>query len=262
MEQSVNSGGEETDIKPQTNNRAVWLCGVRDGIPIGLGYFAVAFAFGIQAKAVGMTAFQAFLLSATNLTSAGQFASLGIISAGLPYGEMALTQLLVNLRYALMSTALSQKLERGISPLHRLFVAYGVTDEIFGLSICREGRLNPFYPYGMMTVAIPGWSFGTLCGVVAGSLLPQRIISALGIAIYGMFIAVVVPEAKKSRVILTVVLCAMAVSTAFQVLPLVREISSGFRIIIVTVLVAGVAAYLRPVREENDSAKEAAGNEA
>lgn len=257
MEQCVRSEEDSTEIKPQMSARTVWLCGVRDGIPIGLGYFAVAFAFGIQAKAAGMTAFQAFLLSATNLTSAGQFASLGIISAGAPYGEMALTQLLVNLRYALMSTALSQKLKQGISPLHRLFVAYGVTDEIFGLSICREGRLDPFYAYGLMTAAIPGWSFGTLCGVVAGALLPQRIISALGIAIYGMFIAVVVPEAKKSRVILTVVLCAMAISTAFQVLPLIREVSSGFRIIIVTVLVAGAAAYVRPVREETDSAEEA-----
>lgn len=245
---------EMPEAGTQITARKLWLLGMKDGVPIGLGYFAVAFAFGIQAKAVGMTAFQAFLLSATNLTSAGQFAGLGVIEAAASYSEMALTQLLINLRYSLMSTALSQKLERNISPLHRLGVAYGVTDEIFGVSICREGRLDPFFVYGLMTVAIPGWSLGTLCGVVAGGLLPQRIISALGIAIYGMFIAVVVPEAKKSRVILVVVLCAMVISTLFQVLPVVREISSGFRIIIVTVLVAGIAAYVRPVREEADDA--------
>lgn len=233
--------------------KRAWINGVKDGIPICMGYFAVAFAFGIQAKEVGMSGAQAFLLSVTNLTSAGQFAALGVMAAGASYWEMALTQLVINLRYCLMSCALSQKLQRGISPLHRLGVAYGVTDEIFGMSVCREGKLSPFYSYGLMSVAIPGWGFGTLFGVVSGGLLPACIISALGIAIYGMFIAVVVPAAKKDRTVLLVVLCAMTISALFQAIPVVREVSAGLRIILVTLIVAGAAAWLFPVKEEEEN---------
>lgn len=226
--------------------------GMKDGLPICFGYFAVAFAFGIQAKAAGLSAFEAVLMSATNLTSAGQFAALGMIAGGASYWAMALSQLVINLRYCLMSCAISQKLRRDAMPIHRLTVAYGVTDEIFGLSVLRQGPLNPYYSYGMMSVAIPGWSLGTLCGVISGNLLPAGIISALGIAIYGMFIAVVVPVAKSDAVVRIVVICAMAASTICQTAPYLREISGGFRIILVTVLVAAVAAWVCPVKEEKD----------
>mgnify|MGYP003177294625 CR=1 FL=1 len=138
--------------------------GLQDGIPIGLGYFAVSFTFGIMAIQSGLTAWQAVLISLTNLTSAGQFAGIGIIAAGGSLWEMALTQLVINLRYCLMSFSLSQKLEKGVSNGHRLAVAFGVTDEIFGVSASQEGRISPWYNYGVMCVAIPGWTLGTLAG--------------------------------------------------------------------------------------------------
>lgn len=226
-----------------------WKRGVRDGIPICLGYFAVAFAFGIQAAGTGLTAFQAGLMSVTNLTSAGQFAALGVIAAGGSYAEMALAQFVLNLRYCLMSCALSQKLEDGVPPIHRFGVAYGVTDEIFGISVCRPGELNPFYSYGLMSAAIPGWTFGTILGVISGDMLPGIIISALGIAIYGMFLAVIIPAAKTDTTVLGVVLCAMSASLIFHEVPALHGISSGFQVIIITIIVSGFAAWLLPVKE-------------
>ena len=148
--------------------------GLKDGVPIGLGYFAVAFTLGIAAKNIGMTAAQATAMSLTNLTSAGEFAALGIISAGASYGEMALTQLIINLRYCLMSCSLSQKIDPAAGIGHRLLTAFGVTDEIFGVSMGTKGRLSPFYSYGIMTAAVPGWTLGTLVGVISGSVLPGR----------------------------------------------------------------------------------------
>lgn len=153
-------------------NKTSFGKGLQDGIPIGLGYFAVSFTFGIMAIQSGLTAWQAVLISLTNLTSAGQFAGIGIIAAGGSLWEMALTQLVINLRYCLMSFSLSQKLEKGVSNGHRLAVAFGVTDEIFGVSASQEGRISPWYNYGVMCVAIPGWTLGTLAGAVSGSLLP------------------------------------------------------------------------------------------
>ena len=157
--------------------------GIQDGIPIGLGYFAVSFTFGMMAVSGGLTAWQAVLISLTNLTSAGQFAGLGIIVAGGSMWEMALTQLVINLRYCLMSFSLSQKLEKNISTGHRLAVAFGVTDEIFGVSASQEGRLSPWYNYGVMSMAIPGWTLGTLVGAVLGNVLPGFLVSALNVAI-------------------------------------------------------------------------------
>ena len=185
--------------------------GMKDGVPIALGYFAVSFTFGIMAIQSGLTAWQAVLISLTNLTSAGQFAGIGIIAAGGSLWEMALTQLVINLRYCLMSFSLSQKLEKGVSNGHRLAVAFGVTDEIFGVSASQEGRISPWYNYGVMCVAIPGWTLGTLAGAVSGSLLPDFLVSALSVAIYGMFLAVIIPPAKKNRAVLGVVIGAMAV---------------------------------------------------
>ena len=225
--------------------------GIKDWIPIALGYFAVSFTFGMMAVSGGLEIWQAVLISLTNLTSAGQFAGLDIIIAGGSYWEMALTQLVINLRYCLMSFSLAQKLEKGISSAHRYLVAFGVTDEIFGVSASQEGRLSPWYNYGAMCVAIPGWTLGTLVGAVSGNLLPSFIVSALGIAIYGMFLAVIIPPAKTNRAVLGVVIGAMAVSTLFALVPLLKKVSSGFVIIITTVLVAGIAAYFCPVKEES-----------
>ena len=227
--------------------------GIQDGIPIGLGYFAVSFTFGMMAVSGGLTAWQAVLISLTNLTSAGQFAGLGIIVAGGSMWEMALTQLVINLRYCLMSFSLSQKLEKNISTGHRLAVAFGVTDEIFGVSASQEGRLSPWYNYGVMSMAIPGWTLGTLVGAVLGNVLPGFLVSALNVAIYGMFLSVIIPPAKKNKSVLGVVIGAMAIRTVFAVVPVLNKVSSGFVIIITTLIVAGLAAHFSPIPEEKEA---------
>lgn len=193
---------------------------------------------------------EAVLMSATNLTSAGQFAALSIIANGSTYFEMAITQLIINLRYCLMSSALSQKLSSKIPYWHRFVMSFGITDEIFGVSICVEDKLSPFYSYGLMTAAIPGWTFGTFLGIMSGSLLPEGVISALSVALYGMFIAVIIPPARKSKIIAGIVIISMISSLAFAKLPILKNITSGFRIIILTVIIAGVAAVLFPIEEK------------
>ena len=239
-------------IERTMSRSAVWKKGVQDGIPIALGYFAVSFAFGIMAKEAGMTAFQIGLMSITNLTSAGQFAAVGLIVSGASYTEMALTQLIINLRYCLMSCALSQKWDPNVPSFHRFTVAHGVTDEIFGVSVLRDGYLKPFYKYGLMSSAVPGWVGGSVCGALCGAILPESLTSALGIAIYGMFLAIVIPPSKKNKVVGVVVLAAMALSTVFQMMPGLKNISSGFQIIIITVIVAAAAAALKPIAVENN----------
>lgn len=227
-----------------------FLRGLHAGIPIGLGYFAVSFAFGMEAVRAGMDIGYAVLISLLNLTSAGQFAGLDIIAAGGTLFEMAVTQLVINLRYCLMSFSLSQKLEKKAPHAHRFLVAFGVTDEIFGVSAAQDGAVSPYFNYGAMCVAIPGWTLGTLVGAVCGNILPAFIMSALGVAVYGMFLAIIVPPAKKSRPVLFVVLGAMGISCLFAYVPVINQISSGFAIIIATVVAAGVAAFACPIREE------------
>ena len=229
---------------------SLWKKGIKDGIPIFLGYLAVSFTFGIAAKKAGVSPMEAVLMSATNLTSAGQFAALNIIANGSTYFEMAITQLIINLRYCLMSSALSQKLSSKIPYWHRFVMSFGITDEIFGVSICVEDKLSPFYSYGLMTAAIPGWTFGTFLGIMSGSLLPEGVISALSVALYGMFIAVIIPPARKSKIIAGIVIISMISSLAFAKLPILKNITSGFRIIILTVIIAGVAAVLFPIEEK------------
>ena len=230
--------------------------GITDGIPIALGYLAVSFTFGMMAVQGGLTICQAVLISLTNLTSAGQFAGLDIIIAGGSLWEIALTQLIINLRYCLMSFSLSQKLRRDEPWGHRYAVAFGVTDEIFGVSASKPGKVSAFYNYGVMSVAIPGWTLGTLVGAVSGSILPDFMISALSVAIYGMFLAIIIPPAKKNKAVLGVVLGAMVVSTVFAVVPALSHVSTGFVIIITTLLVAGLAALLRPIEENEVKEKE------
>ena len=175
--------------------------GLRDGIPIALGYLAVSFTLGIAARNLHIRALPATIMSLVNFTSAGEFAALGIISAGAPYLEMIISQAIINLRYLLMSCALSQKLAPDASLFHRFWTGFFITDEIFGVSSGRPGHLNPFYTYGTASIAIPGWALGTCLGVILGTALPDRITRALSVALYGMFLAVIIPPARKDRII-------------------------------------------------------------
>ena len=216
--------------------------GMKDGIPIGLGYFAVAFTFGMAAARDGVGALWSALISLTCVTSAGQFAGLTVITAGGSLIELALTQLIINLRYLLMSFSLSAKLtETGAGTTPRLLVAHGVTDEIFAISQTRP-RLKPAYTWGAMC--------GAFLGGVLGDVLPGALLSAFGIAIYGMFLAIILPPASEDRAVLMAVLAAMAFRAVLTWVPVLKLISPGFAIIIVTVVVAAVAAWLSPVKEE------------
>lgn len=231
-------------------NYQEWRRGVKDGIPIALGYLAVSFTFGIIAKQAGLNPYEAVFMSATNLTSAGQFAGLTLIAAFATVVEIAATQLIINSRYILMSFALSQKIDPNTSIFHRMLMAYGITDEIFGASMTAKGKLNPFYIYGLVSVAMPGWALGTYLGIVSGDILPARIISALSIALYGMLLAVIIPPAKGNKLITSMILVSMAASLLFTKLPVLDSISSGVKIILLTVVIAGIAAALFPVKEE------------
>ncbi len=228
--------------------------GCRDAVPICLGYIAVSFAFGIEASKIGMTTFQAAMTSLLNVTSAGQFSALEIIARNGSFVELAILQFIINLRYMLMSCALSQKLSPEVGTLHRLGISYGVTDEIFGLSVLKKGCLYPMYSYGLIVTSVFGWVLGTTMGAFSGQLMPQRLISCLGLAIYGMFIAIIIPDTRTNRAVMAVVLSAMGLSTVFNRLPfLAAHISSGFRIIIITVVVAAAAALVAPKAEDDDT---------
>lgn len=224
--------------------------GLRDGIPIAVGYFSVSFTFGMLAVRDGIYPFHSVLISLLNLTSAGQFAGLTVIVSGASLLEMALTQLVINIRYALMSISLSQKLDSSVKSFQRMLIAYGNTDEIFAVASSKPGSVGSRYMYGLIALPVLGWVGGTLTGAVASTLLPAAVISALGVALYGMFIAIVVPVAKENREVLIVAGSALLFSTAFYYLPVLREISSGFTIIICTVAAAGIGAVLFPVKEE------------
>ena len=232
------------------DKRTSFKNGVKLGIPIALGYFAVSFTFGMMAVSGGLSIGEAVLISLTNLTSAGQFAGLGIILSNGSYLEMVLTQFVINLRYSLMSFSLSQKLTRKEPWWYRYFAAFGVTDEIFAITANHEGKPSTFFMFGAMSVSIPGWTIGTLCGALLGNILPTFIVSALSLAIYGMFIAIIIPPAKTNINVLYVVIASMALSTCFAYLPILNKVSSGFVIIICTVLVSAVAAKLAPIKEE------------
>ncbi len=236
------------------NRKTEFRAGIKDGLPICIGYFAVSFAFGIQAAKLSLTTFQATMLSALNLTSAGQLAGIEVIAAGGSYLEMAMVQFVINLRYLLMSTALSQKIDPSLPIPHRLGIAYGVTDEIFAVSVTRKGTLSPFYSYGVILVATVGWVGGTAIGAAAGAILPNVLLSALGIALYGMFIAVILPPARSDRHILFAVLASMLLSTIMEFAPHLKKLSSGARIIVITVLVASFCAWKWPVSEEEENA--------
>ena len=224
--------------------------GVRTGLPVGMGYFSVSFGFGAMAAAQGLRALDATLISLTNLTSAGQFAGLTLIVAAATLWEIVLTQLVINSRYALMSLALSQRMGQRIGFLPRLLIAFFNTDEIFALAMARQEPLTVPFLLGLGTLPIVGWTSGTLCGALAGSILPLNIRAALGVMLYGMFIAIVVPPAKKEKPVMAVVLLALTLSCLFDWVPGLNRVSSGISIVICTVVAAAVCAALFPIPEE------------
>ncbi len=227
-----------------------YAAGLRQGLPVGVGYFSVSFGFGAMAVAQGLNPWHAVLISVTNLTSAGQFAGLTLIVAQAALWEMVLTQLVINSRYALMSLALSQRMGERIGFLPRLLVAFFNTDEIFALAMARREPLTVPFLLGLGTLPTIGWTLGTLCGALAGSILPASIRGALGVMLYGMFIAIVVPPAKSDRKILFAAGLALVLSSAFTWLPLLKNVSAGLSIVACTVIAAAVCALRFPVTEE------------
>ena len=233
-----------------SSKKTEFINGIKAGLPIGLGYLSVSFAFGMMAVSNGIPAWAAVLISASCLTSAGQFAGLSIIAAAGGLFEVALSQLVINLRYCLMSLSLTQKLDSGFTPLSRAAVAFGNTDEIFAVAMSRNGRVSREFMCGLISTPFCGWVFGTFLGAVSGKLLPLWLRSALGIAIYAMFIAIIIPPAKKFRPVLISSLMAAALSCIFYFVPALMAVSSGFSIIICSVVSALLCALLFPIKEE------------
>ena len=227
-----------------------FTAGMKAGMPVCIGYFSVSFGFGAMAVAQGLSVLNAILISATNLTSAGQFAGLTVIAAGAALLEMILTQLVINSRYALMSLALGQRFGPSVGTGKRLAAAFFNTDEVFALGMAREGNLTASFFVGAGTVAAIGWIGGTALGAFAGSVLPLAVRAALGVMLYGMFIAIVVPQAREEKPILPNLILALVFSCLFTWVPGLNRISAGLAIVICTVAAAAISAVLFPVEEE------------
>lgn len=231
--------------------------GLKDGLPIGLGYFSVSFAFGLSTVTAGFAIWQALLISMTNLTSAGQLAGVTLMAALAPFAEIALAQLVINIRYSLMSISLSQKLDNSFTLLDRFFLSAFITDEIFAVASSYPS-ISRKYMRALAVLPYIGWTSGTLAGAVLGQILPADLVSSLGIAIYGMFIAIIIPPAKKSKAVLGVVLTAATLSCLIKYTPISNYISEGFSIIICAIVTATLFAVLCPVKEKEDDANESA----
>ncbi len=228
--------------------KSLFKKGLYHGIPIALGYLSVSFGFGIMSVRLGLGVLDAVIISLTNLTSAGQAAGVGIIAAGGGLIEMIMTQLVINLRYALMALSLSQKLDEKFNTPRRMIVAFGITDEIFAVSSVQKGKIQPIYMYGLILISAVGWTLGTFLGAAAGNILPQMITDAMGLLLYGMFLAIIIPPAKESKSVLFVVAVAAVISVLFYYV--FTFVSSGFAIIISAVGAALLGAWLFPIPDE------------
>ncbi len=232
-------------------NKIAFKDGIRDGLPICFGYFAVAFSLGIAMRKAGLTSFQGFLFSALNMASAGEYAASQVIQSLGSYLEIATVTLIANMRYLLMSTAITQRFNPDTNIMERMIVGYGITDEIFGITINREGYIEPSYNYGALLVAVPGWSIGTALGILAGNILPARLVSALTVTLFGMFIAIIIPKAKHNKVIFYLIIISFLVSFLFDHFKL--DISLGTKTILLTIILSALAAYFFPIKEEEKS---------
>ncbi|MDD6042590.1 MAG: AzlC family ABC transporter permease [Eubacteriaceae bacterium] len=236
-----------------SENRTAFRDGMRNGIPIGLGYLAVGFSLGIAAKNAGLTPGQNFLVSILCNASAGQYAGLTVIAIAGSYLAIALMTFIANARYMLMSCALSQRLDPGTAWWHRMLIAMGITDEIFAVTVSRPGFINPWCTYGALLIASPMWATGNAIGCFAGNIMPVRLVSALSVALFGMFLAVIIPPARKSRIIAALIVVSFAASYACAHLPVISSVSGGTRTIILTVAISTAAAILFPHAEASDS---------
>lgn len=232
--------------------KLVFSAGIRDGIPIAFGYLSVAFAFGMLAVEKQLPIWAPIVISLTNFTGTGQFVGIDLIAAGAAFAEIGFTILIVNLRYLLMSLSLSQKLSEGEGIVHRLIIAFGNTDEIFAVAMQQRGTLTFSYMMGLIIISFAGWCGGTVLGALASSILPQMVRSALGIAIYAMFIAIIVPAAKASRPVTRVVFIAVAMSCIFAFVPGLNKLSSGWVIIICGVVSSLIGACFFPLSGEGE----------
>ena len=230
--------------------RSELVRGMRDGIPIGLGYFAVAFSLGITAKSIGLSPITCFITSVLCHASAGEYAVYSMISVGATYVEMALMVLIANARYLLMSCAMSQRMHPKLSFFHRLVMGFGITDELFGISIARSGHLNPNYMYGGMLISIPMWALGSATGCFSGGVLPERLVSALSVALFGMFLAIIVPPVEGDHKLGIIIPVCFAASFLFSKLAVFASISAGSKTIILTILISAAAAILFPREAE------------
>ena len=233
-------------ITPNNNDKNSFLQGVHDGIPIALGYLAVAFSLGIAAKNAGLNFIQSFLASALCHASAGEYAGLSLIAVNATYIEIGIMTLIVNARYALMSFAMCQKISPDLSLRHRLLLGYGLTDEIFAITVSKDGHPNPFYAYGAFAIASPCWTIGTALGTLAGNILPTLLVSAFSVTLYGMFLAIFVPKAKESKVICAVIITCFIFSYFSEIAPLFSQLSDGTRTILLTLGISCLAAALFP----------------
>ncbi|MDF2612750.1 MAG: AzlC family protein [Clostridia bacterium] len=225
--------------------------GLKKGLPIGLGYLYVSVAFGMMAAAGGLSPISALVISMTNLTSAGQFAGIGLIFNSAAYIEIALTVFIINIRYFLMSLALSQKLSVSMGRFKKMIIAFGITDEIFTMASLEKQPLSYEFMLGLISLPYIGWGLGTYLGAATTMLFPPLMQDALGIALYAMFIAIIVPAIRESRAVLVTTGIAVSLSCVFKYAPYLKDISSGFAVIIATLIAAGTAAYLFPIKEES-----------
>lgn len=235
-----------------TSTRNIFIRGLHDGIPIAMGYFAVAFSLGIIAGKVGLSAVEGFLGSFFTRASAGEYGVYTLIGVGASYGEIVAMSLVTNLRYILMSTALTQKFSPQTGLAKRLLVSCCITDEVFGISIAYPGHLVPSYPLGAMLIAGIFWAAGTASGIIVGGALPTHIVAALSVALYGMFIAIIIPPAKKDRATLVAILASFCLSWLCGVIPWTSTINTGTRTIILTLVISIIAAIIKPVKFNTD----------
>ena len=246
---------------PRENKRAEFNVGLRAGIPIGIGYFAVSFSLGIIARDCGFNAFQGFLTSLTSYASAGQYIGFTMYGAGATLWQLVIMMIITNARYLLMGVALNQKVREGTPLLHRILIGHSITDEIFGVSIARPGYASPYFGVGCWLSAMSMWSVGNAIGIAVGNILPLRAVSALSVALFGMFLAVIIPPIKKDKIIGCAVAISFALSYLATTLPAFQNISSGNRTILLTVIIASAFALIAPRKNESPEVSTEGGTE-